>query len=74
MYNKTKSIIKDVLKKLNLQDYNFINTFIPPAWYTIIKTYCENKKINKKQLIFDNNVKNFLDKLWFYNWECNILK
>lgn len=75
MYNKTKNdIIKTILEKLDSEDTNFIKFFMSPAWYTIIKTYCDKNKINLNNLKFDDNVEEFLNKLWFYDWKYEISK
>lgn len=67
MYSKTKTQIIEIVNKLNGNNFNFSDTFISPAWYTIIKTHFEKNNLIINDLVFSDNVKSFLNNLWFFN-------
>lgn len=66
MFNKTKEEIISIIKKLKSWDYNFSSMFISPIWYTIIKTYFENNKLDINKNIFWEHTNSFLKSLWFF--------
>ena len=66
MYNRTKDSIIYILECLSKWEKEF-KWFIPPACYTILKTYAKSKDIDLDNLNFEKKVKLFLDEINFFD-------
>jgi len=70
MFIDTKNQIIEVIKRLNERDIDFTSIFISPVWYTLIKTFYDDKKIKITNLVtieFSRNTRIFLYNLWFFD-------
>ena len=77
MFLKTKNQIVKVIKRLNEGNIDFTSIFISPIWYTLIKTFYDDKKIKITNLVtieFSRNTRIFLYNLWFFDdlWDYSI--
>ncbi len=73
MENKIYNNILEILSKLKNNNLDFRWIFISPIGYCLIKTYVQDKGLNIKDCIFDDNVDWFLSQIGFYDWKYNLV-